>query len=192
MGRNLLAFVLSGCRRTDAWSVARAPTTRSGHSKIKASDTAISRAEASCPRGVRPRRGCEPSTAFYTTVTSVRRHSGLSINREPFDFRIAQRREGISTAQRPEALVPSESGHQGTSADSELRMDRDCVRLRDALLPPETHRCAKARRWLAEESAAMVCASRESTRTKKRVRAIVETAKDCLRSYLHSRRDQKQ
>jgi hypothetical protein len=53
------------------------------------------------------------------------------------------------------------------------------------------NRCAKARRWLAEESAAMVGASRESARTKKRVRAIVETAKDCLRSYLKSRRDQK-
>jgi hypothetical protein len=53
------------------------------------------------------------------------------------------------------------------------------------------NRCAKARRWLAEESAAMVYASGESARTKKRVRAIVETAKDCLRSYLKSRRDQK-
>lgn len=53
------------------------------------------------------------------------------------------------------------------------------------------NRCAKAGCWLAEESAAMVCASRESARTKKRVRAIVETAKDCLFSYLKSRRDQK-
>ena len=53
------------------------------------------------------------------------------------------------------------------------------------------NRCAKARRWLAEESVAMVGASGESARTKKRVRVIVETAKDCLRSYLKSWRDQK-
>lgn len=53
------------------------------------------------------------------------------------------------------------------------------------------NRCAKARRWLAEESAAMVGASRESTRTKRRVCGIVETAKDCLVSYLRNRRDQK-
>lgn len=51
---------------------------------------------------------------------------------------------------------------------------------------------AKARRWLAEESAAMVVAGRrESARTMKRVRGIIETAKDCLRSYLKSRRDAK-
>jgi hypothetical protein len=49
---------------------------------------------------------------------------------------------------------------------------------------------AKARRWLAEESAAMVVAGRgESASTKKLVRVIVETAKDCLRSYLNSKRD---
>jgi hypothetical protein len=46
---------------------------------------------------------------------------------------------------------------------------------------------AKARRWLAEESAALVVASRhETARTKKRVLGIVETAKDCVRSYLNS------
>ena len=49
---------------------------------------------------------------------------------------------------------------------------------------------AKVSRWLAEESAAMVVASRrETARTKKRVLGIVETAKDCVRSYLKSRRD---
>lgn len=53
------------------------------------------------------------------------------------------------------------------------------------------NRCAKARPWLAEESAAMVGASRESTRTKKRVRGIIETAKGRLRCYLKSRREQK-
>jgi hypothetical protein len=48
---------------------------------------------------------------------------------------------------------------------------------------------AKARRWLAEESAALVVASRhETARTKKRVLGIVETAKDCVRSYLKSKR----
>jgi hypothetical protein len=46
---------------------------------------------------------------------------------------------------------------------------------------------AKVRRWLAEESAAIVFASRESARTKKRVRGIVETAKDCVCSYLKSK-----
>jgi hypothetical protein len=51
--------------------------------------------------------------------------------------------------------------------------------------------CAKARRWLAEESAAMVAASRENTHTKKRVRGFVETAKDCVRSYLKSNRHAK-
>jgi len=51
---------------------------------------------------------------------------------------------------------------------------------------------AKARRWLAEESAALVVGDRgESARTKKRVRGIVETAKDCARSYLKSKRDAK-
>src|SRR5258708_18673473 len=51
---------------------------------------------------------------------------------------------------------------------------------------------AKARGWLAEESAALVVASRhETARTKKRVLGIVETAKDCLRSYLKSKRDTK-
>ena len=89
---------------------------------------------ARCPTRARFR----PSDRFYTTVTSVRGHSGLSISRESFDFRRAQRREGISAGQLPEALVPSESGHQGAAADNELRMDRDCVRLRDAVLPPET------------------------------------------------------
>src|SRR5271157_3584780 len=90
-----------------------------------------------CPPRVRQERGFEPWTAFNTTVTSVRRHSGLSISREPFDFRRAQRREGISAAQRSEALVPSESGDQGAAADDELRVDRDRVGLRYALLPPE-------------------------------------------------------
>jgi hypothetical protein len=51
---------------------------------------------------------------------------------------------------------------------------------------------AKVSRWLAEESAALVVASRrETARTKKRVLRIVETAKDCVRSYLNSRRDAK-
>jgi len=51
---------------------------------------------------------------------------------------------------------------------------------------------AKVRRWLAEESATMVVASRrETARTKKRVVGIVATAKDCVRSYLKSRRDVK-
>jgi hypothetical protein len=51
---------------------------------------------------------------------------------------------------------------------------------------------ATVRRWLAEESAAMVVASRrETARTKKRVLGIVETAKDCVRSYTKSRRDAK-
>jgi hypothetical protein len=53
------------------------------------------------------------------------------------------------------------------------------------------NRCAKARPWLAEESAAMVGASRESTRMKKRVRGIIETAKGRLRCYLRNRREQK-
>lgn len=48
-----------------------------------------------------------------------------------------QGREGVSAAQRPEALVPSKSGNQSTTADDELRVDRDRVRLRDALLPAE-------------------------------------------------------
>ena len=52
--------------------------------------------------------------------------------------------------------------------------------------------CAKVRRWLAEESAALVVASRrETARTKKRVLGIVETAKDCVRSYLKCKRDAK-
>jgi hypothetical protein len=51
---------------------------------------------------------------------------------------------------------------------------------------------AKVSRWLAEESAALVVASRrETARTKKRVLGIVETAKDCVRSYLKSKRDAK-
>jgi hypothetical protein len=51
---------------------------------------------------------------------------------------------------------------------------------------------AKVSRWLAEESAALVVASRrETARTKTRVLRIVETAKDCVRSYLKSRRDAK-
>jgi hypothetical protein len=51
---------------------------------------------------------------------------------------------------------------------------------------------AKARRWLAEESAALVIASRQETvRTKKRVLGIVETAKDCVRSYLNCKRNAK-
>jgi len=51
---------------------------------------------------------------------------------------------------------------------------------------------AKTRRWLAEESVAMLGAGRrENVRTMKRVRGIVETAKDCLRSYLKSRRSAK-
>jgi hypothetical protein len=51
---------------------------------------------------------------------------------------------------------------------------------------------AKVSRWLAEESAALVVASRrETARTKKRVLGIIETAKDCVRSYLKSKRDAK-
>jgi hypothetical protein len=51
---------------------------------------------------------------------------------------------------------------------------------------------AKARRWLAEESAATVATSRrESAHTKKRVRGIVETAKDCVHSYLKAKHDAK-
>jgi hypothetical protein len=51
---------------------------------------------------------------------------------------------------------------------------------------------AKVRRWLAEESAVLVVASRhETARTKKRVLGIIETAKDCLRSYLKGKRDAK-
>ena len=52
--------------------------------------------------------------------------------------------------------------------------------------------CAKVSRWLAEESAALVVASRrETARTKKRVLGIVEAAKDCVRSYLKCKRDAK-
>lgn len=51
---------------------------------------------------------------------------------------------------------------------------------------------AKTRRWLAEESVPLVIASRhETARTKKRVLGTVETAKDCVRSYLKSKRDAK-
>lgn len=82
-------------------------------------------------------RGFQGTTAFDTTVTSVRRHSGLSINREPFDFRRAQGRKGISPTQRREAMVPSASGDQGAAADDELWLDRDSLRLRDAVLSPE-------------------------------------------------------
>jgi hypothetical protein len=47
---------------------------------------------------------------------------------------------------------------------------------------------AKVRRWLAEESAAMVVASRgETARTKNHVLGIVATAKDCVRAYLKGR-----
>jgi hypothetical protein len=52
--------------------------------------------------------------------------------------------------------------------------------------------CAKARLWLAEESIAILGASRrESARTMRRVRGIVETARDGLRLYLKTRRDAK-
>lgn len=51
---------------------------------------------------------------------------------------------------------------------------------------------AKVSRWFAEESAALVVASRrETARTKKRVLGIIETAKDCLRSYLKGKRSRK-
>jgi hypothetical protein len=50
----------------------------------------------------------------------------------------------------------------------------------------------KVSRWLAEESAALVVASRrETARTKKRVLGIIGTAKDCVRSYLKGKRDAK-
>ena len=51
---------------------------------------------------------------------------------------------------------------------------------------------AKVRRWLAQESAALVVASRrETARTKKRVLGFIEKAKDCLRSYIRGKRDAK-
>ena len=51
---------------------------------------------------------------------------------------------------------------------------------------------APVSRWLAEESAALLVAGRrEAARTKKRVLGMVETAKDCVRSYLKSKRDAK-
>jgi hypothetical protein len=50
---------------------------------------------------------------------------------------------------------------------------------------------AKVSRWLAEESAALVVAGRRTARTKKRVLGIVKTAKDCVRSYLNSKREAK-
>lgn len=51
---------------------------------------------------------------------------------------------------------------------------------------------AKVSRWLAEESAALVVGSRHETpRTKKHVVGIVQTAKDCVRSYLKGKRDAK-
>src|SRR5437016_3767094 len=94
-------------------------------------------AEASCPRSVRPRRGFEPSKAFYTTVTSFRGDSGLSISREPFDFCRAQRREGILAAQRPKTVVSGEGRDQSSATHNGLWMGRNVARLLTALLPPE-------------------------------------------------------
>jgi hypothetical protein len=103
-----------------------------------------------------------------------------------------QRREGVSPPQGREALVPSARGDQGAAADDELWLDRDRLRLRDAFYLQKLNPSAKVSRWLGEESAALVVASRrETTRTKTRVLGMVETAKDCVRSYLKSKRDAK-
>ncbi len=172
--------------------MARAPTTRSERRKIGPSNAAAPDTTASCPRGVRAGRGFEAFAAFLTPRLLA--FAGIlgylsAVSLSTFVERKDVKEYLRLNVPKPWFMVKAEIkapplttsyGWTGTAFDYAMRFYLQKI-----------NRCAKARRWLAEESAAMVRASGESARTKKRVRTIVETAKDCLRSYLKNRRDQR-
>jgi hypothetical protein len=140
----------------------------------------VPRSGDSCPPGVRSEHGFEPSTANDTTVISALRLSAVSISREP---QHAYRETGCQSLLARECReikappLTTSYGWTGTAFDYAMRFYLQ-----------KLNPSANARRWLAEESATLVVASRhETARTKKRMLGILVTAKDCVRSYLKSK-----
>ena len=96
----------------------------------------------------------------------------------------------MSPPQRREALVPGAPGIKAPPLTTKYGWTGTAFDYAMRFYLQKLNPSAKLSRWLAEESAAPVVASRlETASARKRVACIVETAKDSVRSYLKSRRD---